>query len=337
MSEADHSHSYHDPNHPHHDHTHGTINPALLATERGIWAVKWSLVGLAATALLQSIVVIFSGSIALLADTIHNVADAGTAIPLWIAFSLTRRKASRRFTYGYGRVEDLAGVVIVFTILLSAALAGYQSVDRLLHPEPVKHLWAVTIASLIGFAGNEAVAILRIRVGRQITSAALIADGHHARVDGLTSLAVLLSAFGVWLGYPLADPLIGLLITALILRIVWQSGKAVFTRLLDGIDPEVTDEIRHALSHTQGVRDVGEVRLRWSGHRLQAELNLCVDCQLSVTEGHAIAVEARHELLHRLPYLSNVTIHIDPEHLSGENHHSIADHAHGGLAHHSHR
>jgi cation diffusion facilitator family transporter len=337
MSDVEHPPARPALDHNHHDHTHGTIDPALLATERGIRAVKWSLIGLAATALLQSIVVAFSGSIALLADTIHNVADAATAIPLWIAFSLTRRQPSRRFTYGYGRVEDLAGVVVVLTILLSVVLAGYQSVDRLLHPEPVKHLWAVTIASLIGFAGNEGVAILRIRVGRQINSAALVADGHHARVDGFTSLGVLFSAFGVWLGYTLADPLIGLLITALILRIVWQSGKAIFTRLLDGVDPEVTDEIRHALRHTQGVRDVAEVRLRWSGHRLQAELNLCVDCQLSVTEGHAIAVEARHELLHKLPYLSNVTIHIDPEHLSGENHHSIDDHAHGGLAHHSHR
>jgi cation diffusion facilitator family transporter len=323
--------------HAHHDHTHGTIDPTLLATKRGIWAVKWSLIGLSLTAILQLIIVFFSGSVALLADTIHNIADAGTAIPLWIAFSLARQKPSRRFTYGYGRVEDVAGVVIVLTILLSAILAGYESIARLFHPQSVEHLWAVVLASLIGFAGNELVALFRIRVGKQINSAALVADGYHALVDGLTSLAVLFSALGIWLGFPLADPLIGLFITAAILPIVWQSGKAIFTRLLDGVDPEVTDEIRHALSHTQGVCDVAEVRLRWSGHRLQAELNLCVDCDLSVTEGHAIAVEARHELLHQLPYLSNVTIHIDPEHLSGENHHSIADHAHGGLAHHSHR
>src|SRR5919106_3994418 len=201
-----------------HNHTHGTIDPALLASERGIWAVKWSLIGLAATAVFQVVVVSFSGSVALLADTIHNIADAATAIPLWVAFTLARRKPSRRFTYGYGRIEDLAGVMIVVTILLSAVVAGYESVDRLSHPQPVEHLWAVAIASLIGFAGNEMVAILRIRVGRQINSAALVADGHHARVDGLTSLGVLLSAFGVWLGYPLADPLIGLLITAMILR-----------------------------------------------------------------------------------------------------------------------
>jgi cation diffusion facilitator family transporter len=182
---------------------------------------------LGATAVFQAAIVFFSGSVALLADTIHNIADAGTAIPLWIAFVLARRPPSRRFTYGLGRVEDVAGVIIVLTILFSTVLAGYESIDRLLHPQPVEHLWAVVIASLIGLAGTELVAVFRIRVGKQINSAALIADGHHARVDGLTSLAVLFSAIGVWLGYPLADPVIGLLITALILPIVWESGKAL--------------------------------------------------------------------------------------------------------------
>jgi cation diffusion facilitator family transporter len=337
VSDVGHSHSHSDPAHTHHDHTHGTIDPALLTTDRGIWAVKWSLIGLGATAIFQVVIVFFSGSVALLADTIHNIADAATAIPLWIAFTLARRQPSRRFTYGYGRVEDVAGVMIVLTILFSAALAGYESVNRLLHPQPVEHLWAVAIASIIGFAGNELVAILRIRVGKEINSAALVADGYHARVDGLTSLGVLFSAVGVWLGYPLADPIIGLIITAAILPIVWESGKAVFTRLLDGVDPEVTDEIRHALNHAQVVREVTEVRLRWLGHRLNAEVNLAVSPKLSVAEGHAIALEARHQLLHHLPYLSNVIIHIDPEDLSGEEHHRIKEHTHEGLATHSHR
>ena len=251
MSDVDHSHSHSDPDHSHHDHTHGTIDPALLTMERGIWAVKWSLIGLSATAVFQVVIVFFSGSVALLADAIHNVADAATAIPLWIAFTLARRQPSRRFTYGYGRVEDIAGVMIVLTILFSAIVAGYESVNRLLRPQRVEHLWAVAIASIIGFAGNELVAIFRIRVGKQIKSAALVADGYHARVDGLTSLGVLFSAVGVWLGYPLSDPIVGLLITAAILPIVWESGKAVFTRLLDGVDPEVTDEIRHGLNHAQ--------------------------------------------------------------------------------------
>ena len=227
--------------------------------------------------------------------------------------------------------------MIVLTILFSAIVAGYESINRLLHPQSVEHLWAVAVASIIGFAGNELVAIFRIRVGKQINSAALVADGYHSRVDGLTSLGVLFSAVGVWLGYPLTDPIIGLVITVAIVPIVWQSVKVVFTRLLDGVDPEVTDEITHALSHTQGVHDVAEVRLRWSGHRLLADINLAVNPKLSVAEGHAIAVEARHQLMHSLPYLSNVTIHVDPEDLSGEKHHGITGHTHSNLANHSHR
>ncbi|HZA53842.1 MAG TPA: cation diffusion facilitator family transporter [Candidatus Udaeobacter sp.] len=339
MFNRTHSHTS-DQSQEHHgtqNHTHGTIDAVLLTTERGIWAVKWSLIGLAATAVFQAIIVFFSCSVALLADTIHNVADAATAIPLWIAFALARRQPSRRFTYGYGRVEDVAGVMIVLTILFSAVVAGYESVNRLFRPQPVEYLWAVAIASIIGFAGNELVAIFRIWVGKEINSAALVADGYHARVDGLTSLGVLFSAVGVWLGYPLADPIIGLLITVAILPIVWESGKAVLTRLLNGVDPAVIDEIVHAMSDAQGVRDITEVRLRWSGHRLQAEVNIAVDPKSSVVEGHAIAMEARHQLLHHLPYLSNVTIHVDPENLSGEEHHRIIEHTHGDLANHSHR
>ncbi|MBM3145046.1 MAG: cation transporter [Chloroflexi bacterium] len=338
MFNRKHSHTF-EPTHRHHDrhnHTHGAIDPALLTTQRGIWAVKWSLIGLAATAVIQVVIVFFSGSVALLADTIHNIGDATTALPLWLAFTLARRKPSRRFTYGYGRMEDIAGVIIIFTILFSAVVAGVQSVDRLLHPRPIQHLWAVVAASLIGFAGNELVAVFRIRVGRQINSAALIADGYHARVDGLTSLGVLFGAVGVWLGYPLTDPIVGLLITVAILGIVWESGKAVLIRLVDGADPEVIDEIKHAVNHAQGVQDVTDVRVRWSGHRLHAEVNLAVNPDLSVFEGHTIAVEVRHQLLHHLPYLANATIHIDPTNHSGEEHHGIAEHAHEGLTTHSH-
>jgi cation diffusion facilitator family transporter len=288
------------------------------------------------TAAVQVVIVMITGSVALLADTIHNFGDAATAVPLWIAFTLGKRKPTRRFTYGYGRVEDLAGVAIVLTILFSAVVAGYVSVNRFFHPQQVTHLWALVAASVFGCIGNEAVAQFRIRVGRQIGSAALIADGYHARVDGLTSLAVLFGAIGVWLGYPLADPLIGLLITAAILQIVWESGKSIFTRLLDGVDPQVADEIHHAVGHAPEVREVTEVRIRWLGHRLQAELNIAVNPELSVEKGHEIAKEVRHLLLHHLQYLSDATIHIDPVTASGERHHRIAEHIHGGLPVHSH-
>ncbi|MDP3092054.1 MAG: cation diffusion facilitator family transporter [Nitrospira sp.] len=298
--------------------------------------MKWSFLGLAATALLQILIVGITGSVALLADTIHNLGDALTAIPLWIAFRLGQWQPTRRFTYGYGRVEDVAGVVIVGIMLLSALITGYLSVERLLHPQPISYVGAVIAASLIGFVGNEAVAIFRIRVGKEIGSTALIADGYHARADGLTSLSVLFGAVGVWLGYALADPIVGLVITAVIVRIVWQSGKAVFTRLLDGIDPEVIDEITHAVHHTSGVCDVSEVRVRWLGHRLHAEVNVAVRADLSVEQGHDIAKEVRHNLLHELQYLSNATIHIDPATASGEVHHAIANHTHDEWPPHSH-
>src|SRR5829696_4166568 len=326
--------------HPHghgeHGHTHGAVDPTIATSERGIWAIKWSFVGLMATALSQLVVVALSGSVALLSDTIHNFGDAATAIPLGIAFALTRLGASRRFTFGYGRVEDLAGVLIVLIILFSAAVAGYQAVERLINPQPVGFLGALAAAAIIGFIGNEAVAVFRIRVGRQIGSAALIADGYHARTDGWTSLAVLAGAIGVWLGYPLADPIVGLLIAAAILGIVWQSGKMVFTRLLDGVDPEVIEEIRRVSSHVEGVEDVSEVRARWLGHRLRAEVNVAVDPELSVAEGHAIAREVNHRLMHELRYLDMAVVHIDPVQEAGEEHHRVDAHSHDGLPNHSH-
>ena len=161
-----------------HGHTHGAIDPAILNTQRGIWAIKWSFLGLLATALFQVVIVFVSGSVALLADTIHNFGDASTAIPLWFAFTLVKWPPNKRFTYGYGRVEDLAGVAIVLIITFSAIVAGYQSINRLFHPQTVGHLWIVIVASVVGFFGNEAVAVFRIRIGKEISSAALVADGY---------------------------------------------------------------------------------------------------------------------------------------------------------------
>lgn len=324
------------PEHASHDHTHGTLDPALLTTEKGIWAVRWSLVGLLVTASLQAVVVALTSSVALLADTIHNFGDAATAVPLWIAFAMARRKPTKRFNYGFGRVEDVAGIAIIFAMLASAGLAAYESINRLLEPQEIQYLGVVAAASLIGFAGNEVVAMFRMRVGREIGSAALVADGYHARIDGVTSLGVLIGVVGVWLGYPQADALVGLAITIVIFKIVWDSGKSLFTRLLDGIDPEVIDEVRHAAHHVAGVVEVTDVRVRWLGHRLLADVNIAVASTLSVEEGHQIAYEVRHQLLHHLPYLGNATIHVDPANASGEHHHRIADHAHDELPTHSH-
>ncbi len=315
-----------DDGHGGHGHTHGSVDPSVASSERGIWAVKWSFVALFATALAQAVVVVLSGSVALLSDTIHNFGDASTAVPLWIAFAFARLGANKRFTLGYGRVEDLAGVLVVLIILFSAVVAGYQAVGRLLNPEPVGLLWAVAAASVVGFVGNEAVAVFRVRVGREIGSAALVADGQHARTDGWTSLAVLLGAVGVWLGYPLADPVVGLVITAAILGIVWQSGKAVFVRLLGGVEPETVDEIRRAAGGVAGVGDVSEVRAWWLGHRLRAEVNVAVPAGLSVAEGHAVAREVGNRLTHELRYLDAPVVHVDPLEESGEEHHRVVAH-----------
>jgi cation diffusion facilitator family transporter len=225
---------------------------------------------------------------------------------------------------------------VVLIILFSAVVAAYQAVERILHPQPIGLLWAVALAALVGFLGNETVAIFRIRVGREIGSAALVADGYHARTDGWTSLAVLAGAVGVWLGFPLADPIVGLLISAAILVIVWQSGKAVFTRLLDGVEPEIVEEIRHAACEVPGVEEVSEVRARWLGHRLQAEVNVAVDPKLSVADGHAVAWEVNHRLRHQLAYLDGAVVHVDPIEEAGERHHRIPSHSHDGLPTHSH-
>jgi cation diffusion facilitator family transporter len=296
-----HSHessSSHLQTHSHqHSHTHGTVDPSILATSKGLWAVKWSFIGLMITAVFQIFVVYISGSIALFADTIHNFGDASTAIPLAIAFSLARRKPNKCFSYGYGRVEDLAGVIVVFLILFSAIVAGYESVYRFFNPQPIGHLQALAIAAIIGCIGNEVVAQFRMKVGKEIGSAALIADGYHARVDGFASLAVLIGAVGIWLGYPIVDPLIGILITITILKIVLDSSKLVFTRLLDGVEPDILDNVKNVAESVEGVYEVTDLRVRWIGHRLHAEINASVAPSLSVKEGHEIANAIREKLL----------------------------------------
>lgn len=331
-----HSEHHHGPGGLHHGHSHGVVDPSIASTSRGLWALKWSFVGLMVTAVIQVVVVVLSGSVALLADTIHNFADAATAIPLGLAFWLARRGATRRFTYGLGRVEDFAGLAIIATILSSACLALYEAAWRLVHPQPVRFLWAVVLASVVGFVGNEVVAIFRIRVGRQIGSAALVADGQHARVDGWTSLSVLAGAVGVWAGFPLADPIVGVLISLAIFVLVWQSAKVIVMRMLDGVETHIPSEIAHAAGHVRSVQGVSDVRARWVGHRLHAELSVTVAGDFSVLEGHEIAKEVRHQLLHHLPHLGGVTIHIDPDNAGGEQHHRIGQHAHDGLPVHAH-
>jgi cation diffusion facilitator family transporter len=322
----DHLHD-HGPDHEHHHgvrgwltglfrpHSHDSadsIDAALESSAQGIRAVKISLAALGITAALQLLVVLASGSVALLADTVHNVSDALTALPLWIAFVVGRRAANRRYTYGYGRAEDLAGLFIVAMIALSAVIAAVEAVRRLINPVPVEHLGWVALAGLIGFIGNELVALYRIRVGRSIGSAALVADGLHARTDGFTSLAVLIGAAGVAAGFPLADPIVGLVITAAILGVLRTAVRDVYRRLMDAVEPEVVDRGEAALRSVPGVTDVRALRMRWIGHALHAEADLDIAPTTTVSAAHDLAHEAEHHLIHAVPKLKGAVVHAYP-------------------------
>jgi len=249
--------------------------------------------------------------VALLGDTLHNAADALTAVPLGVAFLLGRRPPNRRYTYGYGRAEDLAGLFIIAVVALSAIVAAWQSIERLFHPQPLENLGWVIVAGLVGFAGNEAVAIYRIRVGRRIGSAALVADGVHARIDGFTSLAVVLGALGVMLGFPLADPLVGVLISAAIVVLLWGTVRSIGRRLLDGIEPELVEQLEHALGETPGVVAVPRVQLRWVGHRLHGSAELAVDAA-GLSDAHRIAASAREHARERLRTLDELHLEVVP-------------------------
>lgn len=318
---------------PHSHDAADSVDNALESSAKGIRALKISLVALFVTALLQAVLVVVTGSVALLADTIHNFSDALTAIPLWIAFVIGRRPATRRYTYGYGRAEDLAGVFIVVMIALSAVVAGWESIRRFADPQEVQFPWVVVAAGLIGFAGNELVAMYRIRVGRQIGSAALIADGMHARTDGFTSLAVVAGALGVLAGFPLADPIVGLLITAAILMVLKGAATDIYRRLMDAVDPDLVARAEATLAATPGVTAVEGVRLRWVGHRVRAEAGVCVDPALSVVDAHAVSVDAHHRLLHEVPKLAEATVHVSPGGPEGDSQHATLAHHELGTPH----
>jgi cation diffusion facilitator family transporter len=306
MSEHGHDHDHG------HDHSHGGVDASIVRSREAMRTLGLSLLILGVTAAFQIVVVVLSGSVALLADSVHNVGDALTAVPLAIAFVLLRRPPSRRLTYGWGRAEDFAGVVVVLIILFSAVYAGYEAIDRLVDPAAPSHLLATAIAGVIGFVGNEWVAVYRIRSGKRIGSAALVADGYHARVDGFTSLAVVVGVIGVALGFPLADPIVGLLISLAILRIVWQSARPIGLRAMDGIEPHVLDAIREQAERVPGVEAVGDVRARWLGHTVHAEVTLGVRADASVREGHALAERVRHTLIDHVEHVSEVVVQTTP-------------------------
>jgi cation diffusion facilitator family transporter len=298
--------------HPHqHDHA-GSFDDALLADQAGRRALAVSLCGLLATGAIQAVIFGFSGSVGLLADTIHNLADALTALPIGLAFWAARRPATSRYTYGYGRAEDLAGLAVVLVMTASAVIAAWQAIDRFIQPRPVHDLPWVAAAGVIGFIGNELAARYRIQVGTRIGSAALIADGRHARTDGFTSLAVVGGAAGIALGWHQADPVVGLLITAAILAVLRGAIRDIYRRLMDAVDPALTSQVEREALAIPAVLGCDGVRVRWIGHELHAELNITVNGGLTVRQAHDITEEARHHLLHRVGRLTEAIIHVNP-------------------------
>lgn len=296
-----------------HSHdTHEMVDDAMESSAIGVRVTTWALVSLALTTVIQAVIVWFSGSTALFADTVHNLGDGANSIPLIIAFLLQRRARSRQFTYGFGRTEDLAGLVIVLTIAISAVVAGWESVQKLIHPQPITHLPWVTAAALVGFLGNEAVALFQIRAGRRIGSAALVADGLHARIDGITSLAVLIAVAGTVLGMPIVDPIIGLLITVTILVILKSASTAIFRRMLDGIEPAILAEVEHVPLHVDGIHAVEDARARWIGHKVHADLTVVVNDRLTVDEAAKIADRVKAALADHVPAFGDAMIALVP-------------------------
>jgi cation diffusion facilitator family transporter len=299
-----------------HGHGHGHHDAAVtddlaMTTAAGIRASIIGLIGLLATALVQLALVGLTGSVALLSDTVHNLGDCLTALPIWLAFRLARRPPSARFTYGLGRVEDLAGLLVVFAIGASGVYAVFVSIERLLHPSPVEQPWIVVAAGLIGVIGNEAVARFRINAGKRIGSLALVADGEHARSDGLSSLAVVGSGLASLAGWAWADPIVGLVIAASSAP-CRPDRRAILARLLDAVDPELVDRVRSAAAEPGGVITVDDVRVRWLGHRARAEIDVTVDSSLSVVEARAVADAVTNEIRQDSPEVKDVAVQILP-------------------------
>jgi cation diffusion facilitator family transporter len=293
-----------------HDHHHADAR--VFDNELGILTVRRALLILGLTTVLQVLIYMASGSVALLADTVHNLGDALNSIPLWVAYVLARRSPTRRFTYGLGRAEDVSGLIIVISIVFSAGYILWEAIARLLNPQPLTNLGWMAVAAIIGFAGNELVAVMQIRVGRKIGSEAMVADGLHARTDGLTSLAVLVAAGGAWLGFPLLDPIVGIVIGLAVIQIGWQATRLVWLRLLDGVDPALVAAVETIIQAHPEFKGIDRLQIRWLGHQLRCELVLVIDSELPVTAVHERVAHLRHHLQHELPNLGEVTTQLIP-------------------------
>ena len=301
--------------HDHGDEQSIVTDKAVIDSSLGI-ATVWAALGLLwITTVFQAVIYQTSGSVALLADTAHNLVDALNSIPLLIALYIGRRVATRRFTYGFGRAEDIAGIFIVLSILYSAGHIMYEAVSRFITPRPIEDLGLVAVAAIVGFLGNEGVAMMQIRVGKRIGSDAMIADGQHARIDGITSLAVLAAVFGTMIGFPILDPIIGVVIAIAIFGIAISAAKKVWYRLLDGVEPTIVNRVEHFASEANGVKEIVRLRVRWIGHRLQAQVVAAVDESMSMVEGYRVAENIQNQLMDAIPQMGEVMVQVEPAYL----------------------
>ena len=319
-------HEGHDEHgHGGHGHEHGRVDADLYGNRAGLRAVQISTAGMFIVAAIQFAIAVIGGSAGLFADALHNLGDVLTTVALWIAFVIARRAANQRYTYGYHRTEDLAGIFIVLVIIASAVAGAVESILKLTSGAPPTQLPLSMAAALVGVAGNELLAQYKISVGKRINSVPLIADGQHSRIDGLTSLAAFAGLIGVALGFRIADPIAGLVITVVILTVVYSTTRSVLQRLLDAVDSRVVPSIVSIASEVPGVEAVNDVRARWVGHTLHVAMNIEVDAELTLVKAHAIAEEVRHRLFHRVKGLSEAIIHTDP-HSHDEDYHQLVAH-----------
>jgi cation diffusion facilitator family transporter len=291
-------------NHHHHHHD--------LGSAQGIRALKISAAGLGLTAVVQFAVVAVGGSVALFADALHNLGDVFTTVALWIAFVATRRAANERYTFGYQRFEDLAGLVIVAAIFASAGWALYEGVTHLVRAQVPTHIPAGIAAAAVGVVGNEAVAQVKIRTGRRIGSPALVAEGQHSRVDGLASAAAVIGLGGVALGAGWADPVAGIVLGLVICRVGYTSAKPVLARVLDRIDPALIERIARLAIGVEEVQGVHDIRARYAGRALYVLLHVSLPEDMRLEEAHAAGERVRHEIVHHLPEVVQVDVHLDP-------------------------
>ncbi len=304
-------------------HSHGT---GAYDSGDAVKAVIVSALALGVASAVEFWASIAGHSAGVLADALHNAGDVLTTAILLLSFALARRPATRRFTSGFGRIEDVATLLIVLVIVVTAAAAAYESVAKFFHPEDYGNFLFSVVAAMVGVIANLAVSEYKIRVGRGLNSTALEADGIHSRIDAVVSAGAAAGIGLAWAGFRLADPIAGVLITVMILYILTGTVKDLFLRMMDAVDPLMIDDLTAAAERVDGVLGVHDVSARWVGRELVAVLHVDCDPKASLMEAHELAQRIEHEVGHEVP-VARLDIHMDPG--TDHHHHGAAPHAHG--------